>query len=192
MKKVFLLVVTLALSSSSAYGQAKIPPQCIIRNEAPGFCCWAAIETAARAQEITKLYNLKESRKTDPDGYIERAVKDKYSGTLQIVDNYFVPRYGGTIDSVLAKFTELGYFSYHYQRMGNYSKDLIYNALRKGHGAVVQVNWQDAMGEGCHAILLTNIQPDYVTFVNSNSGREEVRSLAWFEENWDGFVIILD
>lgn len=187
MKKLFSLIVVLTLALP-AYGQAVIPPQCIIGNEPPGFCCWAAIETAARAQGIPQLYNLKESRKTDPDGYIQRAVKDRYSGTLQVIDNYFVPRYGGTIDSVLAKFTKIGYFNYRYQRIGNKDLNIIYNALRKGHGAIVQVDWQG----GVHAVLLTDLQPGYVKFINSNSRAEEVRSRQWFDFSWDGFVITLE
>jgi hypothetical protein len=190
MKKLCSLIVVLTLTFP-AYGQARIPPQCIIGNEPPGFCCWAALETAARAQGITQLYNLKESRKSDPDGYIQRAVQDN-SGRLRIVSNYFVEHYGGTIDSVLAKFTSLGYFNYHYQRMGNKDLNIIYNALRKGHGVVVQVDWQDEMGEGVHAILITDLQPTYVKFINSNSRAEEIRSRQWFDANWDGFAITLE
>lgn len=181
--------VALLLFAQIVQAGAYIPAYYRVPNDPPGYCCWAALATLARAQGIASLYYLKENRKADSDGYIEEA---KWDGKTWRVSKEFVPAYGGTTDSVLSKFEELHFRNYEYQRCGNFSKALIYKALAKGHGAVVQVDWQDAQGTGVHAVVLTSIDNESVTFINSNGCREERRSRQWFENSWDGFVIILD
>jgi hypothetical protein len=188
--RIFLFSIMIAsLFAQTAQAGTYIPTRYRVSNDPPGYCCWAALATLARAQGIASLYYLKEGRHKDDDGFIEKA---EWNGNTWRVSKAFVPAYGGTIDSVLHKFDELGFYNYEYQRCGNFSKTLINKALAKGHGAVVQVNWQDEYGEGIHAIVLTDMNDDYVTFINSNGCNEERRSRQWFENCWDGFVVILE
>lgn len=185
MKK-FISLLLLIATPYTLLADATIPYNCRVPNESPGWCLWAAIATAARAQGIRELYNLKDDRKADPHGYIEQA---QWDGREWHVSRSFVERNAGTMDSALDKLERLGYTRYKYQRYGTFSKKLIYEALDKGHGAIVQVDWD---GEGIHAVLLTALNNYEVRFINSNNLREETRSRRWFENSWDGFVITLD
>lgn len=191
MRKLALTVFIIVITPCLVYSQIHIPYGCRIKNEAPGYCSWAAIETIAHAQEVAPLWHLMTKRKKDPDGHVEIAYYE--NGNLKIIKKIYVPNSGGTPDSILDKMAQMKFTKFKLQRPGTFNEQPIHNALAKKHGAVVQVWWVDKQGGGLHAIVVTHLTNHEVYFIDSNDiSKVHVKSYSWFKQYWDGFVFTLD
>src|SRR5690348_15375838 len=94
MRRFALLVLVLLASVSTALAEAKIPIKDRVRNQPPGYCAFAALETLCRHQHIKAGYGLLESRKLDPDEITW--------------DGRFIGRNEGTDWAIEGKLKELG------------------------------------------------------------------------------------
>lgn len=177
-----LLVSLIFLLSCAPFslGEAKIPAKDRVRNQQPGYCAWAALETVCRHQGIKAGYDLLEKRKLDPD--------------LITWDGRIIRRSEGHDFSVAAKMQELG-IAYQMNPTGAKTKEglrLIVEATEAGHGAVVGL-WHEPVSGQHHAVVVVDINSETFDYIDSNSpGVIWSGSVDWFLWSWDGFVMTVD
>lgn len=181
MKRALLTLATLLLFTPLLYSRAEISEKNRVRNQKPGYCAWASLETMCRHQQIKAGYDLVEKRKKDPDKY------DYTTG--QILWHNL-----GYDSEVESKLHDLKINFKMNRTHGNRQAgiDLIVHAVQNGHGAMVGLK----CAPGCptaHAVTIIDINDQTFEYVDSNSPKETwVGSIDWFLWAWDGYVITVE
>jgi|SRR6185312_1105195 len=183
MQRFLIALLTLGLITCAAFGDAKIPVKDRVHNTPwpTGYCAWAAIETVCRHQGVKAGYDLVEKRKLDPN-YV-------YPDGTVLARNF------GADAPIIAKLKELG-IKYEMNPTDKTNKagiDLIKKTVRSGYGAVVAVKCGLPTTPEAHALTVVDMNDKTVEYIDSNDPeRIYVGSMKWFEEQWNGFVLVVE
>lgn len=179
----FFAPLFLLLFSTFAWADAYIPEKHRVKNEWPGYCSWASIETLCRHQKIKAGYGLKEARKLDPDFICP-------SGEI-------IPKNFGRDEPIGAKLDSLGirYKMHPSGLIDEAGLEQILSAVSSGRGAIVAVsNGQPTtkLSETHVIVVLEFNDSEYLYFDSNDPGKNYRGSRAWFHSVWNGFVLTLD
>lgn len=169
------LIAFLLLCSSSL--AIDISKEDVIKNEKPGLCMWASLETLGRYHGIKKVYGLKNTRKTPKQ---EVWKLPEYNN----VPYYFTRAFGYPF-MVNYEFKKLDIPIKH-QRRGIYDRNICKKANKIG-AAICLERGSDINPHECHVVILTEYTDDYVRFVDTNTPDRVIKkSREWFDYWWNG------
>ena len=181
MRRFLFALTILVLTSSSVLADAKIPVYQRIKNQPPGYCCWASIETLCRHQGIKAGYDLLEKRKLDDD--------------YMMPDGKIIPKNIGYDDPVAWKLNKLGI---KYKMNATFSPNKagvaqIKKAVDSGKGAVVTVYHGYPTTPECHCVTVVAMNDKEYEYIDSNDpGTIYVGSMEFFFSEWTGFVLTVE
>lgn len=157
-----------------------IPQSCRIKNQPPGYCCWACLETLGRYHGIEGLYDLLESRKEEKD----LVINDWFGNATTY------PRNLGYDFTVRNKLNDLK-VKYWMQDAGGINRTLLKYA--GSHGCVVGVKEGALKGvKTTHAIVILEYDEEKVEYFDPNSPSTTwVATRKWFDHWWTGMIIIV-
>lgn len=178
--RVILSLALFSLPLSSSLAEAGIPIKYRVKNQWPGYCCWASIETVCRHQGIEAGYNLVEKRKLDND-YIT------WDGRI-IAKNY------GADDPIADKMKSLG-IKFLMNPTSHTTKDAVLQikkAVHEGKGAVIIVYHGLPTVNECHAVVVIDMNDKTYSYIDSNNPTAIYDGdISWFWQEWTGFVLTL-
>jgi hypothetical protein len=181
--KYLILSLFLLLSSNVLALDIELANQ--VKNQKPGFCTWASLETMGRQRNIKPLIGLLEQRKTDPgDAFITTSGIRRYKNS------------DGAGYQAYKKLTSLG-LKFYVQYEDNFNTNVL--TYTNNFGCVIGIKeytlkWPKPDSQpGPHAILLTKYNESNIEFFDSNfPTRRFVGSTKWLMESWTGLAIIVE
>ncbi len=177
-KKLVLLAV---LFFSGHLLACDIPENCRVKNEKPGYCCWACLETMGRFHGIEPLHDLLEKRKEEKD----ITTTDWYGNT------FVYEKHLGYDFALRNKLTELK-VRFWMQDTGGWDRSLLKHA--KSHGCLVSVK-ANALKDmkTPHGIVLTEYNDKNVEYYDPNyPDKIWVGSRKWFDFYWTGMIVVVE
>jgi hypothetical protein len=203
-----------ALSPVAPAGGFRVPPERRVKNEAPGYCAWAAIETIAKSRarlypddaNYQKLLTLVDVRKRMPKG--EPCVEIHPDGRR--VETAFHPA-DAYPNAVKKQLDALGVkYRDNLPVIHGGKKDFAFikRACDDGFGAMVAVKNCEPVATNSHALAVTEVSDDEEEFTskggtkttdvavyyydsNDPSGTFRV-SKTWFMAAWDGWAVVVE
>jgi hypothetical protein len=181
MKKLFYIFFLLLSSTVLAL---EIEPENQVKNQKPGFCTWASLETLGRQRNIKPLINLVEQRKKDPSDVFITA-----NGIITYKNS------DGAGYQADKKLKSLG-LKYYIQYEDNFNTNVLTYA--NDFGCVIGIKeytlkWpRSDVQPGPHAILLTKYNKSSIEFFDSNfPNKRFVGTTDWLMKSWTGLAIII-
>lgn len=154
-----------------------------VKNEPPGYCSWASLETLGRHNDIKPLINLVETRKQEPDPLV---LETDAAGKQHYVK---MPKHVGSDSILRAKLLEL---KVKFRMTNTDSKDRSLLDSANSVGVVVGVE-QGARGPAAHMIVLTHFDEKTVRFYDCNQPDDIWEgSREWFDYWWTGLSIVVE
>ena len=178
MKKLIALLVLLIPSQACS---VDIDAKDRVKNQKPGFCAWASLETLGNHHKIKKMNGLLESRKGLPSKWIIE------HGWLVWVDAS-----DGFVTTIKEKLDELK-VKYYIREYGE--RDLL--PCVNDYGAAVGMSKETVGADGikfgeAHMIILTRYNKKMVRFIDPNDRQEYEASREWFDKYWEGVIVIVE
>ena len=179
-KKLLAALLAILLSLSSAWADVNVPAEFRIKNQSPGYCMWASLETIGRTLGVKQTEGLVEARKQDgPWG-----IRDQQTGVYE-----WFPNNIGHPVIVKLKLQDRG-VKFKMQEPGVKDLAIIKEALKANRPVAIGIMMDVPVGS--HAVALTSLDEKEVHYVDSNyPGVISVRTRAWFDERWTGYVVDL-
>ncbi len=209
----FAVALTLAAAPPAPAGGFRVPEERRVENKDPGYCCWCAIETIAKArapyypadENYKKLLTLVDARSKVKG---EPCVQVHPDGRK--VETFFHPA-DGYPNAVRKQLKDMGVkYRDNLPEMHGGKKDFAFleKACDDGFGAMVAVKNCQPIATNSHALAVTEISAAEEKFVgadgkptrdiavyyydsNTTTGTFRV-SKTWFMAAWDGWAVVVE
>jgi hypothetical protein len=180
MKWIFVFIFVLFPHFTYAIDLEK---NCRVANQPPGYCAWASLETLGNKHQIEPLYNLVETRKTEPDFILEK-IKDGKS--IQVIQ----AKNEACDLSIEDKLKQLN-IKYKFQATGNKDIKILIENVNE-FGCMIGVK-KGARGPAAHCIVLTKINDKEVEFYDCNQPNSLwIGSREWLDFHWTGLAVVVE
>ncbi len=182
-----------------------------IKNMGYGVCAWSSIETAGRTLGIDPLNGLAKKRDVESRTKVRKWAHANVNGivTLVVVEEE-LRNNAADIESMRRQLDALG-VKYDSQIENDFDTAILYRGTKDGEGGVIvgifnyaytrpekkikgywEYNESSEEAKGYHAVLLTDINDEYVKFIDSNDvSAPWIATRKWFDKHWDGAGMIL-
>jgi hypothetical protein len=208
--KRFIVVLSLLFFFSQSQAEVKVDPKDHIPNQSPGKCGWASIETLGRTHGYKQLYGITDE-KPEPAFHYElleelkdKKVKHRWFAAKEtewwfIVWHEPLGEHPRTLKHCKTPKEAKEYIKknkkegvYWVEEQYHWTSQFLFDSIKDNLGAAVTI--QHPGHPALHMLVLTDINDQEVTLVDSNGKKGTIRKIPLYQflEIWVGFAIVIE